>query len=64
MKARKKPIQTIDCDSLNLSASAGSMEIRELRPVVDQRRSKVLEGPPGEAVGELIRLLREEAKVI
>ena len=64
MKARKKPIQTIDLDSLNLPAAAGSMETLELRPVVEQRRSKIIEGSPEAAVTELIRLLREEAKVI
>lgn len=64
MKARKKPVRTIDFDSLKLPAAAGSMKILQLRPVVDQRRSKIIGGPPGEAVRELIRLLREEAKVI
>jgi electron transfer flavoprotein beta subunit len=64
MKARKKPIETIDLDKLNLAAAAGRMEILKLRPVVEQRRGKIIEGSPAEAVSELIRLLREEAKVI
>ena len=64
MKARKKPIQTIDLDSLNLAAAAGSMETLELRPVVEQRRSKIIEGTTDAAVTELIRLLQQEAKVI
>ena len=64
MKARKKPIQTVDLASLKLSAAAGSMEFLELRPVVEQRRSKIIEGSTDAAVAELIRLLQEEAKVI
>ena len=64
MKARKKPVAIIDLDSLNLTAAAGSIEIIKLRPVVEQRRGKIIEGSPPEAVSELIRLLREEAKVI
>ncbi len=64
MKARKKPVQIIDFDSLNLPAPGASAEILELRPAVEQRRSKIIKGPAGEAVRELIRLLREESKVI
>jgi electron transfer flavoprotein beta subunit len=64
MKARKKPVAIIDFDSLNLTAAAGRMEILELRPVVEQRRGKILEGSPEANVEELIRLLRQEAKVI
>jgi len=64
IKARKKSIETIDLDSLNLPAPAASMEICELRPTVEERRRKIIEGPPESAVAELIRLLQDEAKVI
>ena len=64
MKARKKPIRTITLDSLDVDSPAGSMQIVELRPAVEERRSKIIEGPFEEAVPELVRLLREEAKVI
>ena len=64
MKARKKPIRTITLDSLGLGSPAGSMEVVELRPAVEKRRSQIIEGPFEEAVPELVRLLREEAKVI
>ena len=40
------------------------MEILELKPAVEKRGSKELKGSPEEAVGELIRVLREEAKVL
>lgn len=64
MKARKKPIRTITLDRLDLRPPAGSMEILKLRPAVEKRRSKIIAGSPEEAVRELIRLLRQEAKVI
>jgi electron transfer flavoprotein beta subunit len=64
IKARKKPIRTIELDRLNLPAAAGSLEILELRPAVEQRRGRIIGGSPAEAVRELVRLLREEAKVI
>ena len=64
MKARKKPIRTITLDSLELDSPAGSMQIVELRPAVEKRRRKIFESPFEEAVPELVRLLREEAKVI
>jgi electron transfer flavoprotein beta subunit len=64
MKARKKPIRTITLDSLDLDSPAGSMEVVDLRPAVEERRSKIIGGPPENAVAELVELLREEAKVI
>ena len=64
MKARKKPIRTITLDGLGLDSPAGSMEIVELRPAVEKRRGQIIEGPFEKAVPELVRLLREEAKVI
>lgn len=64
MKARKKPIRTVAFDSLELESPAGSMEVVELRPVVDERRGQIIAGSSEEAVQKLIRLLREEARVI
>jgi electron transfer flavoprotein beta subunit len=64
MKARKKPIQTITLESLDLGSPAGSMEVVEMRPAVEERRGKIIEGPLENAVPELVRLLRKEAKVI
>ena len=64
MKARKKPIQTITLESLDLDSPAGSLEVVEMRPAVEERRGKIIEGPLENAVPELVRLLRKEAKVI
>ncbi len=63
-KARKKPIQTIALDNLDIKTPSGRMEIIELRPEVNKRRRYIIPGTAEESVQELIRLLRVEAKVI
>jgi electron transfer flavoprotein beta subunit len=64
MKARKKPIRSVALDSLELDSPAGGMEIVELRPAVERRHSKIIAGSAEEAVTELVRLLKAEARVI
>jgi electron transfer flavoprotein beta subunit len=64
MKARKKEVKIIDLESLTIEKPVSSMEILELKPAVEERGAKELKGPPEEAVGELIRILREEARVL
>ena len=64
MKARKKPIRTIAIGSLELDSPAGGMEVVKLRAAVETRRNKIISGSAEDAVSELIRLLREEARVI
>jgi electron transfer flavoprotein beta subunit len=64
MKARKKEVKIIDLKSLAIENPVSSMEILELKPAVEEREAIELKGPPQEAVGELIRILREEVKVL
>jgi electron transfer flavoprotein beta subunit len=64
MKARKKEVKVLDLKSLPIEKPVSSMEIIELKPAVEARGAKELKGSPKEAVGELIRILREEAKVL
>jgi len=64
MKARKKEVKIIDLKSLAIEKPVSSMEILELKSAVEARGAKELKGPTEEAVGELIRILREEAKVL
>ena len=64
MKARKKEVKVIDLKSLAIENPVSSMEIIELKPAVEKRVAKELKGPPEEAVEELIRILREEVKVL
>jgi electron transfer flavoprotein beta subunit len=64
IKARKKEVKQIDLQSLNPAKPAGSIEIIELKPAVEERRPQEIKGTPEEIAGELVRILREEAKVI
>ncbi|UCD78629.1 MAG: electron transfer flavoprotein subunit beta/FixA family protein [Desulfobacterales bacterium] len=64
IKARKKEVKQIDLQSLNLERPAGSMEILELKPAVEERHPRELQGTPEEIAGEIARILKEEAKVI
>jgi electron transfer flavoprotein beta subunit len=64
MKARKKEVKKVDLDSLAIGKPLSSMDIVELKPAVEKREAKELAGSPEAAVGELIRILREEAKVL
>ncbi|MGD8493512.1 MAG: electron transfer flavoprotein subunit beta/FixA family protein [Desulfobacterales bacterium] len=63
-KAKKKEIKQIELGSLPIEKPTARMEILELRPAVEQRQPKELDGPPEESVQQLIQVLREEAKVI
>jgi electron transfer flavoprotein beta subunit len=64
MKARKKEIRRIPLDALALGKPAGAMEILELVPSVESREPKALAGDPEAVVDQLIRILKDEAKVI
>lgn len=58
MKAKKKPI-----DQRPAQAPAGALTVRTLEPPPPRREGRIVgEGP--DAVDELVRLLREEAKVL
>jgi electron transfer flavoprotein beta subunit len=62
--AKKKEIEQISLDSLQLEKPAASMEILELKPAVEQRQAKELQGQPEEIVEQLVDVMRDEAKVI
>jgi electron transfer flavoprotein beta subunit len=64
IKARKKEVQQIDLQSLNIENPAGRIEVLELKPAVEERRPKEVKGTPEEIAGELVRILQEEAKII
>ncbi len=64
MKARKKEIEKIELAALNLDQPAGRIEILELKPAVEARESKEVIGTPREIAAEIVRILKEEAKVI
>jgi len=70
MKAKKKPVKDVNLATLGLDASevgaAGShVKILKWLPLPERQAGKILKGMETEAaVKELVRLLREEAKVI
>jgi len=64
IKARKKELKQIDWSSLNVEKPAGRMEILELKPALEARRPRQLKGTAEAIAGEIVRILREEAKVL
>ena len=69
MKAKRTPITTRTLGDLGLTlsevgAAAARAEVRGLTPPPQRQAGRILEGEPAEVVRELVRLLREEAKVL
>jgi electron transfer flavoprotein beta subunit len=66
MKAKKKPVETITSGDLTGFAEldAARTEILSLEPPPARQACNVVEGEPDEMAREIVRLLREEAKVI
>jgi len=64
MKARKKEIQHVDLKDLGFEKPAGRVEAIELKPAVEDRQPKEITGTPDEVAGKLVRILKEEARVL
>ncbi len=68
MKAKKKPVQAVGAgDVANLAAITGNVggtALHDFQPPPERPPGKLIDGEPEEAAKELVRLLREEAKVI
>ena len=64
MKARKKEVRIIELDGLAIEKPVGGVEIRELKPAVEQRKPREIKGQPQEVARQIARILREEAKVL
>ena len=69
MKAKQKPVTCFTPSDLGLSedqvGSRGArLVVETLEPPAPRASGKILEGNPDAAVAELVRLLREEAKVL
>ena len=68
MKAKKKPVKTVTAADLPGVADAlgavGGTEIHRLEPPPQRPPGKILKGDVAETVPQLVKLLREEAKVI
>jgi len=69
MKAKQKPLQELDLKTLGLDPAAAGvagakLKLVKLIPPAARTAGKILKGPPSQAVKDLVRLLREEAKVL
>jgi electron transfer flavoprotein beta subunit len=63
MKAKKKEIKVIDLKSLGIEP-AMAVQIVQLDPVPERSKAKIIGGSSTEAARELVRILREEEKVL
>lgn len=68
MKAKKKPVQTLNASAIpgwpDVVQSVGGTKMHRLDPPPQRPPGKVLEGDPAQTAEQLVKLLREEAKVI
>lgn len=68
MKAKKKPVQVLGAADVpglaELIAGIGGAQMVAFEPPPERPPGKVLEGEPEEVARQLVKLLREEAKVI
>lgn len=64
MKAKKKEINQINLGDLGLDPASAQTELVNLEAVPERGDARILEGSPREAVVELVRILKEEEKVI
>jgi electron transfer flavoprotein beta subunit len=64
MKAKKKEIKQIEIADLGLELASALTEIVDLEAVAERGNARILEGSPREAVEQLVRILKEEDKVI
>lgn len=63
MAAKKKPIQVIPVEALGIDTSGG-IDLVEIALPKTERKQQIFEGDPKEIVPKVVRLLKEEAKVL
>ena len=65
MKAKKKPVETLALSDLDgVEAATAGVRFVSIEPPPPRAACTVVTGEPEEMAKELVRLLREEAKVI
>ena len=64
MKAKKKPIHEMDLSDLGIDAAQGRVTIENLEPVPERAGATMLEGSVDDQVTELVRILKEDEKVL
>jgi electron transfer flavoprotein beta subunit len=64
MKAKKKEVKQMTLADLGLSAADAKTELVQLEKAPDRAHARILPGPVRAAVSELVRILKEEEKII
>ena len=64
MKAKKKEIKQIDITELGLDQAVPQTEIINLEAVPERGQARIMQGSTREAVEELVKILKEEEKVL
>ena len=64
MKAKKKEIKEIEITSLGIDESEGMVAIEKLEPVPERSGAKMLDGSLDDQVTELVKILKEDEKVL
>jgi electron transfer flavoprotein beta subunit len=64
VKSRKKPIETVSFSQLNVSRAPGAAKTVSMTPLVQKRTPQKITGTPSAQAAEIIRILRQEAKVL
>jgi electron transfer flavoprotein beta subunit len=64
MKAKKKEIREIDITDLDIDEASATGAIEQLEIVPERSGAKMLQGSVVEQVEELIRILKEDEKVL
>jgi len=64
MKAKKKEIKEMDLSDIGIDVTQGKVTIENLEPVPERAGAKMLEGSVDDQVTELVRILKEDEKVL
>jgi electron transfer flavoprotein beta subunit len=64
MKAKKKEIKEIDFDQLGLDTAVDQTELQKLEAVPERSSAQIMQGSTRDQVIELVRILREDEKVL
>jgi len=64
VKSKKKPIKIIKFSHLEIETALAGMRIVALEPLEQSRRPKQIKGSAHEVAKEILRILKQEAKVI
>jgi electron transfer flavoprotein beta subunit len=64
MKAKKIPIKKLTLADVGISEINNKIQTEKLYAPAEKPPGKVIEGEPEETVKELVKLLKEEAKVL